>query len=370
MTPAESLSNGYQEQFHGAPTASSSSMMPPPPLPQVHSSVDQQPTADVLAAAHLLQNGSMSQLFGANGQFSMPQQGSDMGQFQDQIPTRPAWPNQQPSHPNVLPGHAADELDKTFVNMYAGQQGPRLSRANAIQPIKWGSDENFARGKFTPQNPKETMEAMEQERLLYMECLEPNRSAANTRPSSPVHGALTSPLRLKTRDSLLQPRDDMDAPAAKRRKSKAKEEPEDDTPRSAGLDRMKSKADVRFNPYSSASPPASGSGQGSSSRRRKSSGKGVGGSKAPRENLTEDQKRENHIKSEQKRREVIKKGFEDLGDIVPEAKGGQFSKSAILVMTAEWLEQMLQGNEILRAQAKSMGLDPGTPVSGGLDHDT
>jgi hypothetical protein len=245
-----------------------------------------------------------------------------------------------------------DDIEKTFVNMYAGQQGPRPARPRAIQPIRWGTDESFTRGRFIPPNPKETSEAIEQEQQLVLECLEPNKSAANTRPSSPTQVGLTSPLRLKTRESQLQPRDDMDAPAAKRRKSKAKEEPEDETPRSAGL--LKSRTDTRFTQYDSASPPA----PGSSAKRRKSSGKGGGGSKAPRENLTEDQKRENHIKSEQKRREVIKKGFEDLCDLVPEAKGGQFSKSAILVMTGDWLEQMLQGNEILRAQARSMGLDP------------
>ncbi|RKU43874.1 hypothetical protein DL546_004824 [Coniochaeta pulveracea] len=356
ITPGqtESPGDGYQNPFHGGLMASTSSTMPPPPPPLQHApaSFDQHPTADVLAAAHMLQNGSMSQQFGGTSAFPLATQGSHMGHFQDPLPTRSAWPDHQQQPQNMLPTEEGDDLEKTFVNMYAGQQGLRPPRPRAIQPIRWGTDESFTQGRFIPPNPKETSEAMEQERQLVLECLEPNKSAANTRPSSPIQGGLPSPLRLKTREAQPQARDDMDAPAAKRRKSKAKEEPEDDTPKSAGL--LKSKPDMRFTQYDSASPPAAGS----SAKRRKSSGKGAGSSKTPRENLTEDQKRENHIKSEQKRREIIKKGFEDLCDLVPEAKGGQFSKSAILVMTADWLEQMLQGNEILRAQARSMGLDP------------
>ncbi|KEQ60551.1 uncharacterized protein M437DRAFT_13513, partial [Aureobasidium melanogenum CBS 110374] len=49
-----------------------------------------------------------------------------------------------------------------------------------------------------------------------------------------------------------------------------------------------------------------------------------------RKNLTEDQKRSNHIRSEQKRRNIIKQGYEDLNELVPNLKTGGFSKSAVL----------------------------------------
>ncbi|TQS37828.1 hypothetical protein Golomagni_01684 [Golovinomyces magnicellulatus] len=72
--------------------------------------------------------------------------------------------------------------------------------------------------------------------------------------------------------------------------------------------------------------------------------------KPARENLTEEQKRENHIKSEQKRRTLIREGFEDLNELVPGLQGGGFSKSAVLAQAADWLENLIRGNESLRAK--------------------
>jgi len=57
---------------------------------------------------------------------------------------------------------------------------------------------------------------------------------------------------------------------------------------------------------------------------------------------------ENHIKSEQERQTLIRQGFEDVGELVPGLKGGGFSKSAVLVMAAEWLKELIHGNDVLR----------------------
>lgn len=89
----------------------------------------------------------------------------------------------------------------------------------------------------------------------------------------------------------------------------------------------------------------------SSGKRRKSA---VNNSKLSRENLSEEQKRENHIKSEQKRRTLIKEGFDDLCDLVPGLRGGGFSKSTMLTMAAEWLEDLLKGNEALATQLATL----------------
>ncbi|KAI9832326.1 MAG: hypothetical protein M1826_002012 [Phylliscum demangeonii] len=73
-----------------------------------------------------------------------------------------------------------------------------------------------------------------------------------------------------------------------------------------------------------------------------------------RENLSEEQKRSNHILSEQKRRNLIKQGFDDLCTLVPDLSGGGFSKSAILTQAADWLEDLLAGNEELRSILASL----------------
>jgi hypothetical protein len=75
-------------------------------------------------------------------------------------------------------------------------------------------------------------------------------------------------------------------------------------------------------------------------RKRKRSSSGS--QKAPRKNLTELQKRENHIKSEKKRRDTIKDGFDDLLDLVPGAKG--MTKSALLAETNRFVQQLEREN--------------------------
>jgi len=67
-----------------------------------------------------------------------------------------------------------------------------------------------------------------------------------------------------------------------------------------------------------------------------------------RDNLTEAQKRENHIHSEQKRRNLIRQGFEEMCALVPELKAGGYSKSAVLIHAANYLDDLKKGNNRLR----------------------
>lgn len=78
----------------------------------------------------------------------------------------------------------------------------------------------------------------------------------------------------------------------------------------------------------------------------------VAGQKAARENLTEEQKRSNHIMSEQKRRNLIKRGFDDLHDLVPEIRAGGLSKSHILLEAAGFLEKVIADNESYKEMSK------------------
>ncbi|KAF1977959.1 hypothetical protein BU23DRAFT_277108 [Bimuria novae-zelandiae CBS 107.79] len=95
------------------------------------------------------------------------------------------------------------------------------------------------------------------------------------------------------------------------------------------------------------------SGQGSNKSRKisvddrvkKPRRKSMVGQKQQRENLTEEQKRSNHILSEQKRRNLIKRGFDDLHDLVPEIRNGGLSKSGVLNEAANFLEQLIEDNK-------------------------
>lgn len=78
-----------------------------------------------------------------------------------------------------------------------------------------------------------------------------------------------------------------------------------------------------------------------------------------RKNLTEAEKRHNHIDSEQKRRDSISKSFKNLNLLVPELRSNDHSKSDRLKHAAQWVERMKQGNEQLKAQLASIKMDGG-----------
>jgi hypothetical protein len=196
--------------------------------------------------------------------------------------------------------------------------------------LRWGTDSSFHIGTgFVAPPTLATMEDVEQSINSVLTCFEP-ASATNTRAPSPHREPFKGTLKGV---------DDEDSRNSKRRKVggvKSEDEPGSDADVKSRKRRPKGLNDSGNCLRSS--PPT---------KRRKS---GVAAQlKMARENLTEDQKRENHIKSEQKRRTLIKEGFEDLNELVPELRGGGFSKSAVLIMTADWLEELINGNRNLRA---------------------
>ncbi|KAH8728344.1 hypothetical protein GQ44DRAFT_609358 [Phaeosphaeriaceae sp. PMI808] len=78
---------------------------------------------------------------------------------------------------------------------------------------------------------------------------------------------------------------------------------------------------------------------------------------ADRPRLTEAQKKENHIRSEQKRREAIREGFDRLASIVPGMEGQGRSEAVVLEATVRYLrEQIVARNKII-AEAQLRGVD-------------
>ncbi|KAH0383540.1 hypothetical protein KCU92_g5248, partial [Aureobasidium melanogenum] len=94
-------------------------------------------------------------------------------------------------------------------------------------------------------------------------------------------------------------------------------------------------------------------------RRRASSGANSKLGSIARKNLTEDQKRSNHIRSEQKRRNIIKQGYEDLNELVPNLKTGGFSKSAVLTETTRFLEEIYLGNNSVETYLRNLAAEKG-----------
>ncbi|BDD60756.1 hypothetical protein MPDQ_004662 [Monascus purpureus] len=223
-------------------------------------------------------------------------------------------------------------------------------QAKKIRTLQWGSDISFMNQVYVPppDSGDETSHLLE-----YMRCLEPQASVPNTRqpsperPSSPraSHSAWNisnDTTRIHRSRVENENQEDDGTQPRKRQKLSLKREDDEDSDTSSPRPRRKSQ--------SSNTIKARRASNDASSRKSRQSNS----VKPARENLTEEQKRTNHILSEQKRRNLIRQGFDELCSLVPGLKGGGFSKSAMLIQTADWLEEVLRGNEMLREQLAEM----------------
>ncbi len=278
-----------------------------------------------------------------------------------QQPSLTPAPAQVLTYNSIAPDRQRPSVDQgsdfTLTQMLVGTNQPRSMPQPPGLPVQYGSDPNFNRPTFVPQSYHESTEGLEeQQRRLILECFERNESTAPTRVSSPllrnaVPGGDISPHKLNARlaDEQSREGENAAAPPAKRRKS----EPEDNQDhRTSGplSDETPAKTKRRKSTKMEASqdsPPLITEGSTTPPKRRKG---GNNSRKTPRANLTEEQKRNNHIKSEQKRRTLIQDGFNNLKIIVPGIDAGGQSKNCQLQATAKFIQELLLQNEDLERQ--------------------
>ncbi|EAW14083.1 basic helix-loop-helix domain-containing protein [Aspergillus clavatus NRRL 1] len=308
--------------------------------------------SDILAAASMLyQNGMV-------GSDINPTYGHHFPSIPDMNFNRPVTnghgKNPQPSNhvaieqPSATPArlpvgfHTSEMLFDVREPMSAEQQA-----SAKVGPLHWGSDISFMDQGYIapPDQPNE--EERTKELLVKLECLEPQSSAANTRAPSPERTASSynpqwtesgpaGPLHNLPRD-FNRGLEEFSQPKKRQRVSIKQEDDENSDADSARPRSRRSKSSAGGKPRRTSNE---------TSRKPKLQQS----NKAARENLTEEQKRNNHILSEQKRRNLIRQGFDDLCSLVPGLNGGGFSKSAMLTQAADWLEEILRGNDILKAQ--------------------
>lgn len=73
-----------------------------------------------------------------------------------------------------------------------------------------------------------------------------------------------------------------------------------------------------------------------------------------KELLTEEEKRANHIASEQKRRNTIRNGFKDMTELIPDLKDLNSSKSTILFKAVDFIKHLENRNRILQEKASRL----------------
>jgi hypothetical protein len=73
--------------------------------------------------------------------------------------------------------------------------------------------------------------------------------------------------------------------------------------------------------------------------------------------LTEQEKKNNHIASEQKRRQAIRDGFDRLANIVPGMTGQGRSENLVLQSTLDFLKKQLDDYHAMMAEARLRNVD-------------
>jgi hypothetical protein len=380
-------------------TAAPSNLMTPQSqqsLDTQQSYADHQPTDDVLAAASVLSHGNgahFDMLYRQRQQSHTPAPHASISGHYPSATSSTAHANQNP--PAVLDG-------MVYRNPQTGEQPyTRLPRP-PLSEVQFGSDPNFGSENFVSQSARETTQAMAEKQMATLLCLERNESAAPTRAASPsawapmspstaTRSSMISPLQLRTAShnppTPDEPPSSEHGPPTKRRRSSRPVEdsrgepspltrslpPIDDEshaqPPPGGISEYK--RGKRLQPLTPEAETATtatankkqrkpsqtnaaktnGTSNPSSSRRKSSQ------TKPPREPLNEDQKRENHIRSEQKRRGVISRGYDILEELVPVLRGGKTHKANALQRAADFIEALVAGNERLKELLAEAGLE-------------
>lgn len=202
----------------------------------------------------------------------------------------------------------------------------------------YGTDSSFNESGFQVSSKEETEEHVTSRLIAELQHAQPlarpvTLSANGSNPKSPIafknaQGELPSDEEDQSEDASSGDEEDEDRLSKKRRKGKmAVKNRKRKTASTAGGKNRKASVDDRV------------------SKKKRGS---VAAQKLQRENLSEEQKRSNHILSEQKRRNLIKRGFDDLAELVPEIRSGGLSKSGVLTEAANFLESLITKNDALR----------------------
>lgn len=252
----------------------------------------------------------------------------------------------------LAPSHNGQGMDTQFPSQWSTSKAPQQQQADFGPPLQkldlkrsytFGTDNSFnSPSGFTGPNgrsasqiaARSSINDVEETHQHLLRAVAGIVEAPSTSPTTYTHTA--SSLALGPRDDDDQSDEDVsddehdDRPAKKRKKSLARVSK--DTPKKAARNSKARKAVVAEESAKKKRTPAAAQ-------------------KMHRENLTEEQKRSNHILSEQKRRDLIKQGYKDLNEVVPAVRGGGLSKSQVLVEAANFLEKLIEDNETYRRSA-------------------
>ncbi|KAI1269427.1 hypothetical protein F5Y18DRAFT_98183 [Xylariaceae sp. FL1019] len=287
---------------------------------------------------------------GASTQF-----GYRTSQNQSSHITSPSSPGRQYTG-NLFTSRPAESTEESlFTDMWMGSQGPS-QRPAAQPPLEYGSDVRFSNPQgYQPPTGESSQAEIRQMRTLG--AFQKIESAPGTRESSPVRNG--SPYvngSHASQKGSVNGAPSAATPSKKRRSGGASVPPgaevyneEENSimpPPPPPARKRKSNASLGHATQTVEENPPDPPGK------RRKSGAGDKPAKPPKENLSEEQKRTNHILSEKRRRRIIKDGYDDLELLVPNIGNGQ-SKAVQLDEASKWIQELVNGNTELRCLLRS-----------------
>ena len=253
----------------------------------------------------------------------------------------------------------------TFFDSNGDLNGP-LQTSRAVQTpqrLQFGSDARFEGPGFMAPPEQETEEALVRRRIDHLECLKPVPSPASTHPPSPMtqkrkHSQIHYPDKQASTfhqfsnqnlgpSQAFEDFDDPDPTPKKKRKAVVDDDLDYDGS-SAPARTQSKRTKISAGKISTPSRQTASSSRTDSSKQRQAS------IKNNRQVLSEEQKKTNHIISEQKRRDLIRRGYEGIQVLVPALKNTKTSKGGMLESAANWLDDVLRSNDMLRQQLTSL----------------
>ncbi|KAI4215789.1 MAG: hypothetical protein LQ351_001776 [Letrouitia transgressa] len=247
-----------------------------------------------------------------------------------QIPRQAPEINPRPSFSSELQDHSVEYLVLAPQTPNLKQQQPALNGG-----LSFGSDVSFYGNTYNAPRGCE-LEKQSNALLGQITCLEREESPSSTNTSNQSAKRKTSGLcneqeRSKCKDK-----------SPKRRKVRTKQESSGLT--STGVSKMQSRQRKVY-PEKKSSPLLC---KDTDTETSLHPAKQAAGRRNGRENLSEEQKRDNHVQSEQKRRDHIKRGQQHLINLVPNLHAGNASKGEVLAQAYDRLARLIDDVHVLR----------------------
>jgi hypothetical protein len=343
---------------------------PPPPI---GGNLNQ--PADVLAAASVLSSG-------ANG----PHMNMSFGV--SPMPTASATQMRHYSvggygsaESNMIPRNANDGMLTSMVFGHEPSARPMNRRPQQHPEIQYGTDPNFGKPRYEAPYIGE-LQASRHQQAKIMDCFQRTDSAAPTRASSPAPMTRQLPKQLSLHSPTAQTTTitmpqfnqpavfsgtmlDEDEGTPRRKKSKCKADPADEVDAARLPTKPKGARTGKAAVARAGSSPTADQPAPAPPKKRKRKDNRDESPPKQRENLTAEQKRENHIKSEQKRRQEIARNYNNLTKVVPGLEASGMSKSVMLQTAGTFVEDLLSVNKRLRAQLEALRAAEGASSGSG-----